>query len=260
MTSSAPHFSYRLCRGIFYAVFLLVLAAPTWSAESQMGIVKEVQFARDRNTIIISGSVKGYRYIDYQVHAGAGQRLSVQLRGSHRANYFNLLPPGSTNAAMASGELSENRFEGLLPDDGVYTVRVYLIRAAARRNESSNFKLSIAVEGRALERIPSKIDAVLPGTRFHASASVACEPAYSSTRQCEAFVIRRGYDGTATVELRWQTESKIVAKRRILFIKGEAVAADVSLPMVSLRDEFGWKVKFDDNEHFSVPMPLVFGG
>ncbi len=69
-------------------------------------------------------------------------------------------------------------------------------------------------------------------------------------------MIRRGFDGTATVELRWDKAKK----RRILFVKGEPLVADVPQSMTSSRDERGWRVTFNGDEHFEIPEPLVFGG
>ena len=102
----------------------------------------------------------------------------------------------------------------------------------------------------------AKVDAVLPGTRYHASTTTKCEPLYSKARDCEAYVVRRGFDGTATVELRWEADRK----RRILFVKGEPKAADTPQSMTFTRDERGWLVKFGDDERFEIPEPLVFGG
>ncbi|MCU0812246.1 MAG: hypothetical protein MUE59_14660, partial [Thiobacillaceae bacterium] len=219
-------------------------------------IVKPVQFAKGKSSAVIRDRIVGYHYIDYQLRGSAGQRMTVSLKGSNGANYFNLLPPGSEGPAMVRGELLDNRFDGLLPDDGVYTIRVFLYRAAARRGEQSDFTLSVGVTGAPLKPVSAGTDAVLPGTRYHASTTVPCEPAFTRTRQCEAFVVRRGFDGTATVELRWDG----TWKRRILFVKGEPKAADVPQAMTFTRTERGWRVTFNGDEHFEIPEPLVFGG
>jgi len=218
--------------------------------------VKPVQFPKGKSSAVIRGRIVGHHYIDYQVPAGAGQRMTVSLKGSNGANYFNLLPPDSQGTAMAMGESLDNRFEGLLPDDGVYAIRVFLYRAAARRGEQSDFTLSVGVTGTPLKPVSARMDAVLPGTRYHAGTTVPCEPAFTKTRQCEAFVVRRGFDGTATVELRWDT----TWKRRVLFVKGEPRAADVPQAMTFTRNERGWKITFNGDEHFEIPEPLVFGG
>jgi hypothetical protein len=228
----------------------------TFAPRRDDSVVKPVQVAKGKSSAVIRDRIVGRQTIDYQVQAAAGQRMTVSLKGSNGANYFNLLPPESDGAAMAMGELLDNRFEGMLPDDGVYTIRVFLYRAAARRNEASDFTLSVGVTGTPLKPVSASKDAMLPGTRYHASATTSCEPAYSKTRQCEVFVVRRGFDGTATVELRWDG----TGKRRILFVKGEPKAADASQPMTFIRNERGWAVKFGDDERFEIPEPLVFGG
>ena len=219
-------------------------------------VVKPVHFAKGKNSAVIRDHVVGRQYIDYQLRAGAGQHMTVSLKGSNLANYFNLLPPGSAVGAMAAGELIDNRFDGLLPDDGVYTIRVFMYRAAARRNEASDFTLSVGVTGTPLKPVSATTDAVLPGTRYHASATTQCEPLYSKARECEVYVVRRSFDGTATVELRWDSEGK----RRILFVKGEPKAADTPQAMTFTRNERGWRVSFGSEEHFEIPEPLVFGG
>ncbi len=157
---------------------------------------------------------------------------------------------------MAIGEQPNNRFDGLLPDDGVYTVRVFLIRAAARRNETGSYTLKVVTGGTALKPIAASKDALVAGTRFHAVARVKCAPAYTQTRECEAGVVRRGIDGTATVALRWDQSGM----RRILFIKGEPKAADVAQAMTYTRNERGWVVSFGADESVEIPEPLVFGG
>lgn len=231
-------------------------AAAAAAAADTERVVKPVQFAKGKSSAVIRDRIVGYHYIDYQLRAGTGQRMTVSLKGSNGANYFNLLPPGSADAAMVRGELLDNTFDGLLPDDGVYTIRVFLYRAAARRNEASDFTLSVGVTGTPLKPVSARTDAVLPGTRYHASATTKCEPLYSQARECEVHVVRRGFDGTATVELRWDSEGK----RRILFVKGEPKAADTPEAMTFTRNESGWRVSFGGEEHFEIPEPLVFGG
>jgi heat shock protein HslJ len=219
-------------------------------------MVRPVHFAKGKNTSVIRDRIAGRQYVDYTLRASAGQRMTVMLDGSNKANHFNLLPPDSPDAAMVIGELVNNRFDGIVPDDGVYTIRVFLMRSAGRRQETSAYTLSIGIAGEPLVPVSANVDAVLPGTRYHASATTNCEPLYSQARHCEAYVVRRGFDGTATVELRWDGDRK----RRILFVKGEPKAADVPQAMTFTRDDRGWRVSFDKAEHFEIPDALVYGG
>lgn len=246
-----------MIRSLLLSLMLALLPWSVWSAESNGDrSVKAVAFPKGKTETVIEGRIKGRGYVDHTLRASAGQTLSLQLNSSHRAIYFNLLPPGSSDAAMAIGEFSGNRFDGLLPDDGIYTVRVFLIRAAARRNEAASYTLKVGAGGTALKPLAASLDALVAGTRFHAVARVKCAPAYTPTRECEAGVVRRGIDGTATVALRWDQSGM----RRILFIKGEPKAADVAQAMTYTRNERGWVVSFGADESFEIPEPLVFGG
>jgi hypothetical protein len=217
---------------------------------------EQVKFPKNTTSTVIKGQVKGDQFIDYRVSASAGQTLAVSLKPSNPQNYFNVLPPGSNDAGMFNGSIFGNNFKGLLPTDGDYTLRVYLMRPAARRNESSNYTLTIGVTGKPLAPVPAKTDALIPGTPFHASAKIRCtyylDP---KLRECEAFVIRRGFDGTATVEVRWPN-----FKRNILFVKGKPVASDSSEKLSTVRQGDLSIVSLGTAEQFDIPDVLVTGG
>jgi hypothetical protein len=218
---------------------------------------ERVTFAKGASSATIKGQVKGDADVDYLVRAAAGQTITVSLKVSNRSNYFNVLPPGSADAAMYVGQTGE-AYTGMLPTDGDYKVRVYLMRNAARRNEVSDFTLTITVTGKALAPTPASKDALIPGTPFHASTSIACLPMpYGDTKpqRCEAFVLRRGEGGTATVEI----PSKGVT-RRILFVQGKPVASDASEKMTVTRKGEVTTVKFESGEFYEIPDLLIFGG
>jgi hypothetical protein len=218
---------------------------------------QSIHFTKGTTSTAIKGQIRGYRYIDYQVRAGAGQTLSVEMKTGNASSYFNILPPGSGDVAMFVGSLSGDRFSGVLPTDGDYSIRVYLMRSAARRNETANFTLAVGVTGHALAATPAVQDALIPGTPFHASTKISCAVPYDAkTRECEAFVIRRGFGGTATVEVRWGEGTK----RRILFVKGKAVAADSPEALVAMRNGDVSVVSFGSDERFEIPDALIFGG
>ena len=238
-------------------LWLLFLATSARAAPDAERTVKPVRFAAGSHSAVIKGSVKGYRYVDYQVRAGAGQQFAVGMQVGNRANYFNILPPESRDVAMFIEGAGERRFDGMLPDDGVYTVRVFLMRSAARRNETGNFSLSIDLTGTPLRPLSASVDALVPGTRYHASGKTSCEPPYvNERRECEAWVVRRGNDGTATVLLRWDAGGM----RRILFVKGKPEIADVPQPFSFTRDERGYVIVFSGEARFEIPEALVFGG
>jgi len=249
----------RLAAMAFTLLFIQTTVAATVAAQPPIR-TERIKFAKGATSAMIKGQVKGDADVDYLVRAGAGQTISVSLKPSNRSNYFNVLPPGSKDVAMHVGQTGED-YTGVLPTDGDYTIRVYLVRAAARRNETSTYTLTVSVSGKALKPTAAAVDAVIPGTAFHASAPIPCLP-YIDTlrdkqpRQCEAFVIRRGFDGTATVEIPQENS----VPRRILFVKGQPVASDTFSPMAFSRNQYVTIVTFDTGEYYEIPDMLVFGG
>ena len=72
--------------------------------------------------------------------------------------------------------------EAALPHlDEVYTLARYLMRNAARRNETANYRLTVAVTGAAA---PVAKDATVTGTKYNATATIAC--AGPTKRRCRS--------------------------------------------------------------------------
>lgn len=222
------------------------MAAPTRLAPSE-----------STGVAVVSGNIRGYAFRDFAVHAGAGQVLAVSLDKSSSSAYFNVLPPGSSDVAMFIGSTSGDRFEGTAPIAGEYTVRVYLMRSAARRNAASRFTLTARLAGAALVPLPARDDAVVPGTAFHATTTVRCGLAYQpDIHECEARVIRYDHGGTATVEL--LGPGGLV--RRILFVKGRPTATDAIESPASTRNGDTTTVTIGADERYEVSDALVTGG
>jgi hypothetical protein len=109
---------------------------------------QSVQFKKGESGATIKGSLKGDQIIDYTLRASAGQVMVVHFKPTNPSAYFNVMPPGSDEAIFI-GSSSGNEFSGDLKASGVYTIRVYLMRNAARRNESVNYTLDVGVSGAA---------------------------------------------------------------------------------------------------------------
>jgi len=243
---------------VVVVLVLPVLGGAPVSAQPQPPREERVTFAKGASSAAIKGQVKGDETIDYVVRAGAGQTISVALAPSNRSTYFNVLPPDSADVAMYAAQTGDP-FRSMLPADGDYKVRVYLVRAAARRNEASTYTLTIGVTGKALPPMPASSDALVPGTHFHATAQITCVPfPYGDTtpKKCDASVIRRGTDGTATVEI----SLGAAGKRRILFVQGKPVVSDSSQPMTSTRQGDTTVVTLESGERHEIPDALVVGG
>ena len=123
----------------YFFLFLLTIAlAPTASAQTKVN----VHFARGANSTKLSGSVSGYKYVDYVVGARGGQTMSVKLESASTYASFVIFDPAMDNVDGATEQIE---WTGDLPSKGNYTIRVLLPRSAARRGVSANYSLRISI-------------------------------------------------------------------------------------------------------------------
>lgn len=114
----------------------------------------------------------------------------------------------------------------------------------------------MAVDGQALPPLSSAQDARVAGTPFHATARLRCQtPASAAPGDCAAGVVRRGHDGTATVELRGGG-----TLRRLLFVHGALVATDSAQDAAASRQGDTRTVTIGGGERYEVPDALLNGG
>jgi hypothetical protein len=132
-----------------FAMVCALFAASSWAWAAGAIESRPVHFAKGASSTTLRGSLKGDKIIDYKLRAKAGQTMSVTLKSSNPSNYFNILPPGSNDVAVFVGSTGGNEWSGPLAADGEYTIRVYLMRSAARRNETANYTLTIGITGSA---------------------------------------------------------------------------------------------------------------
>lgn len=239
-----------------FALGLCWLAVQPAAAQDDERAVVPVSLPAGQTKTTLRGSFQGYHYTDYTLKAQAGQTLHVALQTSKGNPLFNILPPGTDNVALYTDGQSGTPVARQLPDDGTYTIRVYHMRAFARRNAVSRFQISIGLDGQALAALPASRDALVAGTRYHATARIPCQPAYSDVRECEVGVVRRQPAGSATVDIHWPQ-----GQRRILFIAQQATSSDSPRPLTAsrtARDDF--EIRLGDEERFTVPAALITGG
>lgn len=136
-------------RILFAALLAGALLAPIALAAGPKIREVQVRFEKGQASATLKGKLKGDETVDYKVRAVAGQSMVVTFKPGNPSAYFNVLPPGSVEALFI-GSISGNRFEGPLPADGDYTIRVYLMRSAARRNESASYTLEVGMSGSML--------------------------------------------------------------------------------------------------------------
>ncbi len=118
---------------------MLFLFAENGSAQTK----QRVSFVRGASSATVSGTVKGYKYIDYVVGAREGQTLSVRVSGSTSAQLAVFMPDGGNIGMDAAGVES---WSGELPTSGDYVVRVLQPRAQARRGETARYSLRISIQ------------------------------------------------------------------------------------------------------------------
>lgn len=152
------------------------LLASLCLAGSAVAAEKPIKFAPGKSSAQVKGTFKGDDAITYSIEARAGQTMTVTLRTTKGSPYFNVKAPGASEALFI-GSTAGDRFEGQLPVDGVYLIDVYLMRSAARRNETASFTLDVAIHG-AAAGAPAGGAALdktlaLQGIRFHVTATPA---------------------------------------------------------------------------------------
>lgn len=124
----------------------LCLAAPPSTMADDYHRTEDVQFAKGTSSKTITGSIKGDQDLTYVLRVKAGQTIKVSMKTSNASAYFNVVAPGVDDALFV-GSASGSTFTGKAPVAGPHRIIVYLMRNAARRNETANFTLTIGVTG-----------------------------------------------------------------------------------------------------------------
>jgi hypothetical protein len=240
------------------AAFIFVQLAVSTTTASDPGIRTErVRFAKGATSATLKGTIKGNQTIDYTLRARAGQTLKVTLKTSNGANYFNVLPPGSNDAAIFVGSTDGNEWTGALPADGEYKVRVYLMRSAARRNETASYTLTVGIIGSPkasdFGKAPAS-DAKVKGTPYHATGPLPCTMGNDKPVQCEFGVIR-GKPGNAEVHITLPGGLK-----RVLIFMGDKVTTNPGEKIKAVKQGYDWLIEVNDYEHYTIPEAVVLGG
>lgn len=220
---------------------------------------RPVHFAKGTSSASLEGSIRGDQIIDYKLQARAGQTMTVGLKTDNSANYFNVLPPGSDDVAVFVGSTGGNDWSGRLAADGEYTLRVYLMRSAARRHESARFTLTAGIEGPASASDFGKAppsDARVKGTPYHATGTVPCSmgDAAPDSSQCQFGVIR-GKMGNAEVHV-----TPPGGFERVLTFMGDKVSASGGASVKAVKKGDDWLVDVNDYEHYRIPEAVILGG
>lgn len=126
------------------AIFTVALVSATGAPAQTKRVT--VKFKPGTSGATYKNSVTGYGTVDFVVKANAGQTMSVKLTSSNSSLYFNATKVGAEQAISESAR-DATEWSGQLPDTGVYVVRVYLYRNAARTTKKPvAFSLRIDVK------------------------------------------------------------------------------------------------------------------
>jgi hypothetical protein len=250
----------RLATAVIFigSLVSVMIAATQVRAE---GIRSErVQFAKGTSGAVIKGRLKGREVVDYKLGARAGQNMIVDFETSHTANYFNILAPGETDVAFFIGSLDGGRFEGELPANGDYTIRVYLMRSAARRAESADYRLKVSIGAKTNRpATENSQDARVPGTGFHATGKIPCSMAGGQPTGSCPFGVKREGDGSAMV-----TVNKSDGRTRVIFFqRGQATGYDVNQAdpgAFSADKQRDLNIIHIGEERYEIPDAVIDGG
>ena len=110
------------------------------------GIEKvRVQFDSGATSKTVESSITGRETVDYILNVKEGQPLNISMATQHNATYFNIMEPGEEYEGIYNGSINGNQFEGTAAKSGDYTIRVYMMRSAARRGETAEYRLEMIV-------------------------------------------------------------------------------------------------------------------
>lgn len=105
-----------------------------------------VKFAPGSSSVTLKSSLKGYDGINYKVGVRAGQVMTIGFKPSHGSCYYVVREPGK-DENLFDGTMDGYDYSGTLTADGDYTIMVFQMRNAARRNQTCKFSLSVAIGG-----------------------------------------------------------------------------------------------------------------
>lgn len=110
----------------------------------------DVRFQPGNYGTMLSGTIVGREYMDYRLRANAGQELFAELTvtdtDGNGTIYFNILPPGSDDVAIFVGSSDGRTARVRLPENGVYTIRTYLMGNDYDTGKTVGYNLGVSIQ------------------------------------------------------------------------------------------------------------------
>lgn len=132
-----------------YYLVLLTVAMVMAGASNIVAQTKKinVKFRPGTSSATLQNTVTGYGSADFYVKASGGQEMSAKLTSSNKGLYFLIIRDPANAEAIADDARDATSWSGELPEDGTYIIRVFLVRAEARRNKTPvKFSLRIGIK------------------------------------------------------------------------------------------------------------------
>ena len=225
-----------------------------------------IQFDKGKTGATLEGRLKGDETIDYTLRAGAGQVLVVKFKPSNASAYFNVMAPGA-DTAIFIGSTSGNEFSAGLAASGEYTIRVYLMRNAARRGETVNYTLSVAVTGSA-KKPPTSAAPAAPApavathagpAKWDASGSVKCSAGSDTFDQMCGFRVVRDLPKKAA-DIWIGNAANGQSDYRYLHYADKVFTTNDKSKLAWQRKDDNWWVSVNGREFYFIPDALIHGG
>lgn len=127
--------------GLLFAGALLL---PGWASAADALRREHVALAEGAAPTVLRAKIRGRETAEYKVDVPEGARLRATLASKNLSGYFNVSAEGSSDAVFV-GARDGARFLATRPGASGYTITVYLMRNAARRNETANYVLTLGL-------------------------------------------------------------------------------------------------------------------
>ncbi len=242
------------------AIFLSLLVSVSDPEAAENARQVTVQFATGANSTTLKEIIKGEQSVNYKIRAAAGQHMFVELSSDNGSNYFNIYLPGRSpgDEAMYVAAMGGLRYKGILPVTGEYTVSVFLMRNAARRDEKANYSLELTIKGKAKpEPTPApQSDSIHWPVKTDASGDLPCSSGEPSFKPSCAFKVKRNPYG-ATI---WAVKPDTKDNLRILYFENDAFSTDDETKMSWKRRGDNWWVGAGEKEFYLIPDAVIWGG
>jgi hypothetical protein len=232
----------------FSALIFAALLSTQQTAASED--TQQVRFAPGTSSARLTGNISGANTVSYRLGAAAGQTMRVTMSTSNASAYFNIYAPGTGpgDAALYIASINGLSYSGTLPEKGDYTIQVFLMRNAARRNEAADYSIDVSIS--ATQSTPAPTDG------YDAKGMIPCATSEGApTSPCD-FSVKRMGNGNATVRVALPGGGE----RYIYFENGMATSSDSNAGIVAEKQSDLFMIRIGTDERFEIPDAVIFGG